>query len=91
MTRWSEELNPDNLLSEYPRPQAVRNKWLNLNGRWDYAVRDAQENGFPDRYDGKILVPFPIEAALSGVQKPLLPNQKLWYHRIFTVPEEWAD
>ncbi len=89
MTRWAEEINPDNVLPEYPRPQAVREKWLNLNGLWDYAIRGLHENEFPRRYDGKILVPFPVEAALSGVQQPLLPDQQLWYRHTFAVPETW--
>jgi beta-galactosidase/beta-glucuronidase len=90
MTRWAAEVTPDNVLPEYPRPQAVRERWLNLNGLWDYAIRDIEEDEIPRRYDGTILVPFPVEAPLSGVQKPLLPDQKLWYRRTFTVPEEWA-
>lgn len=89
MTGWAAEVTPDNVLLEYPRPQAVRERWLNLNGLWDYAIRDIEEDEIPRRYDGKILVPFPVEAALSGVQKPLLPDQKLWYRRTFTVPETW--
>lgn len=28
------------LRSEYPRPQFVRDKWLNLNGEWDFAFDD---------------------------------------------------
>lgn len=89
-SRWAAEVNPDNPLPEYPRPQAVRQRWLNLNGLWDYAIREAAENGRPRRYDGKILVPFPVESALSGVQKPLRPDQKLLYRRTFRIPAGWA-
>src|SRR5213596_1956214 len=53
-------------LPEYPRPQLVRKEWLNLNGLWDYAIRPKNESQ-PSVFDGKLLVPFPIESALSGV------------------------
>ena len=89
-TRWAAEVCPDNPLPEYPRPQAVRKRWLNLNGLWDYAIREAEGGEPPRRYDGKILVPFPLEAALSGVQKPLQPHQELWYRRSFRIPESWG-
>jgi inosose dehydratase len=54
-------------LLEYPRSQLVRETWLNLNGFWDYAIthRDAVK---PEKSDGKILVPYPVESALSGVK-----------------------
>ena len=76
-------------LPEYPRPQMVRPEWKNLNGTWEYAIRPAGK-AEPDEYDGPILVPYPVESALSGVQKPLLPGEKLWYRCRFTVPELWA-
>jgi hypothetical protein len=31
-TKWAEEVDPANPLSEYPRPQMERSEWLNLNG-----------------------------------------------------------
>lgn len=72
-------------LPEYPRPQFVRPDWINLNGYWEYAIRP--ENGpMPQKYDGQILVPFCVESALSGVQRALLPNEKLWYRCSFEVP-----
>nr|WKN34334.1 glycoside hydrolase family 2 TIM barrel-domain containing protein [Tunicatimonas sp. TK19036] len=88
MTRWAEDLAPATAHQEYPRPQLVREQWLNLNGLWDYAITD-QESGMPMQYSGKILVPFPVESALSGVKEMVQPNQKLWYHRTFQLPEEW--
>ncbi|MBR1804618.1 MAG: glycoside hydrolase family 2, partial [Muribaculaceae bacterium] len=88
MTPWSETLNPDNVLPEYPRPQMVRESWLNLNGVWDLrkGVKDeAYSAAFA--YDKKILVPFPIESALSGVMEKS-DEQIYWYRRTFTLPAE---
>lgn len=88
MTRWAQDVRPDNVWPEYPRPQMVRKEWLNLNGMWDYAItsKDAQQ---PAKWDGKILVPFCIESALSGVMKRVDENQRLWYRRAFRVPSKW--
>src|SRR6185436_20153170 len=68
MTRWAKDVSPKNAHAEYPRPQMVRKDWQNLNGLWDYSVttKDAPQ---PAKWDGQILVPFPIESALSGVMK----------------------
>ena len=89
MTRWGRAVTPDSVLPEYPRPQMVRQAWLNLNGLWDYAIT-RKEGTVPGDYQGKILVPFPIEAALSGVHKTLDYNNRLWYRRHFDVPKTWA-
>ena len=70
-TVWGEQLNPDSVLQEYPRPQLVRESYENLNGLWDYAI--TKTDARPDRWDGKILVPFSPEAELSGVGKALQP------------------
>ncbi|SDE85269.1 Glycosyl hydrolases family 2, TIM barrel domain [Mucilaginibacter pineti] len=84
-TRWAKDVSPTNALKEYPRPQLVRANWTNLNGLWDYTIT-AKDATQPTKADGKILVPYPIESALSGVKKALLPNQNLWYKRSFQKP-----
>ena len=86
MTRWAKDVSPDRVWPEYPRPQMVREKWVNLNGLWDYAVtpKDASQ---PEKWDGQILVPFCIESALSGVGRKVQPTERLWYRRKFTAPE----
>lgn len=85
LTPWAEKVNPSSPLSEYPRPQMVRNTWKNLNGLWDYAIRPKAE-AMPNSYEGKILVPFAVESALSGVGKTVGKDSILWYKTAFTIP-----
>ena len=85
LTKWGETIDRENVLTEYPRPQMVRDNYVNLNGEWDYAFTlDAVE---PNDFDGKILVPFSPECELSGVGRMLRPGEFLWYHRVFSLPE----
>ena len=88
MTRWAKDVTPENVHPEYPRPQMVRQDWLNLNGLWEYAIKPKDQR-LPEEFDGQILVPFPAEAALSGVMKPVGKENRLWYRRIFEIPESW--
>ncbi|MDC7240392.1 MAG: glycoside hydrolase family 2 TIM barrel-domain containing protein [Spirochaetales bacterium] len=87
-TVWGENLDRTLPLNEYPRPNLVRERWINLNGLWEYAVTGSGEN-FPDRPDGDILVPFSIETPLSGAARALQPEKVLRYRRTFTIPGEW--
>ena len=80
-TEWGKNLDPQNILPEYPRPQLVRKNWRNLNGYWDYAITKFANE--PENYYGKILVPFSPEAPLSGVMRQLLPDEYLHYRLIF--------
>jgi hypothetical protein len=84
-TRWAKEVSPTNALPEYPRPQMVRENWQNLNGLWNYAITP-KDAATPSSYEGQILVPYPLESALSGVKKPLQPSENLWYKKTFTRP-----
>ncbi len=63
-TRWTKDVTPEKALPEYPRPQMVRDKWTNLNGLWQYAIRPKGESQ-PEKWDGEILVPFCVESALE--------------------------
>ena len=84
-TRWAKQVSPDNVWPEYPRPTMVRPDWTNLNGLWEYAIVP-RESGKPEAWDGRILVPFAVESALSGVRRPVSPDQRLWYRRTFERP-----
>ncbi len=87
MTRFAKDVNPDMVLPEYPRPQMVRNKWLNLNGLWQYQPGVAENELLPERrLSGTILVPYPVESALSGVMEH---HDRLWYKRTFIIPKDW--
>jgi len=79
-TRWTASVAPDNVLPDYPRPQLVRQNWRNLNGLWNYAITSLKAPK-PGRYEGSILVPYPLESALSGVHRSLQPTELLWYRR----------
>ena len=91
-TPWYDTIDPENVLGEYPRPQMVRDNWLNLNGIWDFKesigmgrYRSAQ------LFDKKVLVPFPIESALSGLMltdHEERPYKTYLYNRTFTIPSE---
>lgn len=88
MTRWAADVRAERVHPEYPRPQLVRPDWLSLNGVWGSTItpRDA---GVPTAFDTPILVPFPIESALSGVMQRVDEHQRLWYRRTFEVPAAW--
>jgi beta-galactosidase/beta-glucuronidase len=86
MTRWGRDLDPAHVLQDYPRPQLVRDSYLNLNGTWEHAFTKA-DAAAPESYDGPILVPFSPEAPLSGVRRQLQPGERLWYRRGFALPD----
>lgn len=87
-TRWAKDVSPDLPHPEYPRPQMVRERWVNLNGKWEFAItdRDAER---PTKWQGTIVVPFPVESALSGVMKTVGPEKALWYRRTYELPRAW--
>ena len=88
ITVWGENLDPADVLPEYPRPQMVREQWVNLNGLWEYAI--APIEAVPEEMDGHILVPFAVESALSGVGRAVTENDALWYSREITIPKDWG-
>ena len=90
MTIWGENLNPDKVWEEYPRPIMRREQWNNLNGLWDYAIVNFNDKE-PKKYQGEILVPFCVESALSGVGKKVGADNVLWYRRSFSIPSVWKN
>ncbi len=88
-TRWDKDVSTSNPLPEYPRPQMQRKAWQSLNGQWEYGFTGKAVMQPPAAFDGHILVPYPLESALSGVKKASVPNERLWYRRTFSVPAAW--
>ncbi len=89
-TRWSSQIDVNNVLPEYPRPLMERSEWMILNGLWNYAILPVGKPA-PSAFDGKILVPFAVESSLSGVQKNVGKANELWYEREFTIPSKWKN
>ncbi|GID97762.1 LamG-like jellyroll fold domain-containing protein [Amorphoplanes digitatis] len=86
-TPWTDRVGPGNALPEYPRPQLVRDSWQNLNGVWEFAKAAVGEAPPVGRELGeRVLVPYPIESALSGIQRR---EDRMFYRRAFTVPAGW--
>lgn len=83
-TRWKNQVDTNNPLPEYPRPNMVRDSFLSLNGEWDYCIN---QQGKVAEYDGTIIVPFSPETALSGVQKIVMPEDYLHYRKVFRLPD----
>jgi beta-galactosidase/beta-glucuronidase len=82
MTQWADDVNPDAPLPEYPRPKMKREDWTNLNGVWDFQITGKRDK---DEYDDQILVPYPVESALSGVKETVGAKNRVWYRRSFSV------
>jgi hypothetical protein len=90
ITRWAKEIKPECVWQEYPRPQMRRKEWLNLNGLWEYGITSWKQHSTL-KFEGKILVPFPLESALSGAGRRLCPDERLWYRRTFSIPLSWRE
>ena len=91
MSEWATKVNPANPLPEYPRPQMVREKWINLNGLWNYKLEKKEAAEKPAAYAGKILVPFALESALSGVGKTIGKDSVIWYNRTIALPANFKN
>ena len=88
MSPWAQLVDPAAPLPEYPRPQMTRASWLNLNGIWEFKAGNVGDPVPTNQtLAGEILVPFPMESAISGVaaQYP-----RSWYRRQFVVPPAWS-
>ncbi|MFB7088424.1 LamG-like jellyroll fold domain-containing protein [Streptomyces sp. NPDC056296] len=86
-TPWGDRLDEKNPLPEYPRPQQVRSKWKNLNGPWQFSAAEAGEQPvFGKNLDEKIIVPFPVESQLSGLERH---EDHMFYRKLVDVPKSW--
>jgi hypothetical protein len=96
-TPWTHLVGPNNALPEYPRPQMARTRWMSLNGVWDYTGRSERTASRSERtalpaplpaseYHERILVPYPTESALSGIQRH---DDQMWYRKVFELPSTW--
>ncbi|MFE5794872.1 LamG-like jellyroll fold domain-containing protein [Streptomyces sp. NPDC056503] len=86
-TEWGDTLDRKNPLPEYPRPQQVRARWKNLNGPWQFTGADPGEQPvFGKEFDERIVVPFPVESQLSGIERH---EDHMFYRRLVDVPEDW--
>ncbi|MDF2699552.1 MAG: putative hydrolase [Haloplasmataceae bacterium] len=79
-------------IKDYPRPQFVRNNYLNLNGSWDFAFDDELKGevekwfeNFPKQ--ANIVVPFTYQTPLSGINKQEY-HPYVWYHRLLDLNDE---
>jgi hypothetical protein len=88
LSEWASKVDPSKPWLNYPRPDMARKNWVSLNGLWEYAI--TAKGTKPEKWDGNILVPYPVESALSGVKKRVSENQNLWYKRTFKVPAIWS-
>ena len=70
----------------YPRPQMVRDSFINLNGWWDFTT--TEEGRAPNSFGRKIRVPFPAESLLSGIHEDIPDGSTLWYRRTIRIQPE---
>jgi len=79
---------------EYPQPQFQRERWLNLNSKWEFEYDDTNlglDEGWMSgskRFSRTILVPFCPESRQSGIGDTGF-HPYVWYRRSVTVPPEW--
>jgi hypothetical protein len=86
-TPWAAAVDPNHPLPEYPRPQQVRTQWLNLNGPWEFSAATAgQLPSFGTTLPEKIIVPYPVESQLSGLERH---EDHMFYRKVVTVPAGW--
>jgi PA14 domain-containing protein/concanavalin A-like lectin/glucanase superfamily protein/glycosyl hydrolase family 127 (putative beta-L-arabinofuranosidase)/glycosyl hydrolase family 2/beta-L-arabinofuranosidase (glycosyl hydrolase family 127)/3-keto-disaccharide hydrolase/putative Ig domain-containing protein len=88
MTDFAQQVDTNNPLPEYPRPQMARSNWMSLNGIWQFQAGSSNDAvPINQTLSGQILVPFPMESAISGVKQY---HDRAWYRRTFTVPAGWS-
>ncbi|MDX1315381.1 MAG: glycoside hydrolase family 2 TIM barrel-domain containing protein, partial [Eudoraea sp.] len=89
LSKWASEIDTEKPWNQYPRPGMVRSEWINLNGLWEFTITKKGETA--ETWDSKILVPYPVESALSGITERVGENDELWYKRTIKIPGEWNE
>ena len=87
LTEYGEKLDKTCPLIEYPRPQFVRNSFINLNGKW--ACEFTRSDEIPQNFSREIIVPFSPETPLSGVGRMLMPDEYLHYKKEFDIAPDF--
>lgn len=88
-TAWAAGVSEFDVHPEYPRPQMTRSNWLNLNGLWQYkTASNGDKPPLGQDLEERILVPFPIEAPLSGIMRHV---DHAWYRRTVDIPDAWNN
>lgn len=87
LTEFGEKIDKNCPLAEYPRPQFVRNSYINLNGCWKCEFSKSSE--LPSNFKTDITVPFSPETPISGVGRVLEPTEYLHYEKHFDIPSDF--
>ena len=87
LNRWSRSIDREHPLSEYPRPQFVRDSYISLNGTWKFVIK--KSSSLPMRFMADITVPFSPETEISGVCRFVKPDDFLFYQKKFTLPDDF--
>lgn len=82
--------------TEYPRPQLVRERWMNLNGLWSFEFDDENvgqsekwfDNGIT--FSREIEVPFVFQSKESKIHEEKF-HDYVWYKRKINLPKEWRE
>jgi len=81
---------PKCYVPNYPRPQFVRDNWIDLCGKWSFRFDDEksgyEQGWFKGFTDQEILVPFTYETKMSGINKEE-HHECVWYSRTFDVKD----
>ena len=86
-TAETSNINLDNPLNEYPFPQFKRDSYFSLNGKWKYKITKNLKD--LSNFEDEIIVPFPIESLLSGVNKCLQKNEFIIYKKEFALEKSF--
>lgn len=87
LTKYIDQLNNNKPLQEYPRPQLIRDSYINLNGTWDFEI--SKSSKLPVNYSLSILLPYCVESVLSGINKLVDKDDYLYYRKFIDFPSDF--